>query len=106
MPKKCALTAKRSQFGNRVSHANNKTRRRFEQNLQRLSLFSEVLGRSVRLRISAQALRSVDRKGGFDQLLLTSRKKSLSRNAYRLRNRVKKALAKKVSSDQASSSPG
>ena len=68
MARRCALTGKGVLVGNNVSHANNRTKRRFLPNLQRRRLFSETLGESIRLRISANALRTVERQGGLDGL--------------------------------------
>ena len=65
MARRCALSGKGVMVGNNVSHANNKTRRRFLPNLRRQSLFSETLGESVRLRISANAIRTVEHRGDF-----------------------------------------
>ena len=70
MARRCALTGKGVQTGNNVSHAHNKTRRRFLPNLQVASLLSEALGTSVRMRLSAAAIRTVEHKGGLDAFLL------------------------------------
>ena len=66
MSRRCAITGKGVLTGNNVSHAHNKTRRRFLPNLQVASLYSETLGRSVRLRLTASALRTIEHKGGLD----------------------------------------
>jgi large subunit ribosomal protein L28 len=80
--------------GNNVSHAHNKTRRRFLPNLQVTSLFSEALGKMVRLRISSQALRTIEHKGGLDVFLVAAKDVQLSDNMRRVKKRIKKALAK------------
>ena len=96
MSRRCALTGKGVQTGNNVSHAHNKTRRRFLPNLQKMSLLSEVLGQSVSLRLSASAIRTVEHKGGLDAYLLDSSDDELSTEILRLKKRVKKATAEKA----------
>ena len=81
---------------NNVSHANNKTRRRYLPNLQVASLLSEALGQSVRLRLSTNAIRTVDAKGGIDAFLLDSKDAELNTIALRLKRRIRKAIADKV----------
>lgn len=93
MSKRCALTGKGVQTGNNVSHAHNKTRRRFLPNLQQTSLMSEVLGCSVRVRLSANAIRTVEHKGGLDAYLLGAREDVLSPEMVKLRHRIRKAVA-------------
>ena len=78
--------------GNNVSHANNRTRRRYLPNLQRVSLLSEALGETVRLRISMDALRSVEHRGGLDAFLVKARTSELSLKARRIKRRVQKKL--------------
>jgi large subunit ribosomal protein L28 len=90
MSRVCELTGKGPMTGNNVSHANNKTRRRFLPNLNDVSLQSEALGRAFKFRISAAALRSVDHRGGLDQYLAKAKDTELSANALK----VKKAIAK------------
>ena len=96
MARRCALTGKGVQTGNNVSHAHNKTRRRFLPNLQVASLLSEALGTSVRMRLSAAAIRTVEHKGGLDAFLLTTRADDLSPEILRLKKRVKNAIARKA----------
>ncbi|MEZ7845983.1 MAG: 50S ribosomal protein L28 [Rhodospirillales bacterium] len=96
MARRCALTGKGVQTGNNVSHAHNKTRRRFLPNLQVASLLSEALGTSVRMRLSAAAIRTVEHKGGLDAFLLGTRADSLSPEILRLKKRVKNAIARKA----------
>lgn len=79
--------------GNNVSHAVNRTRRRFLPNLLNVSLISDALGRTVKLRISANALRSVEHRGGLDAFLLKAADADLSVNALALKKEVKAALA-------------
>lgn len=91
MSRRCELTGKGVQTGNNVSHAQNKTRRRFMPNLQQVSLQSEVLGEVVRLRVASSALRTVEKKGGLDAYLLDADDSVLSFKMRRLRRRIAKA---------------
>ncbi|SDO38702.1 large subunit ribosomal protein L28 [Lutimaribacter pacificus] len=91
MSRRCELTGKGPMTGNNVSHANNKTRRRFLPNLNDTTLQSEALGRGVKLRISASALRSVDHRGGLDAYLLKAKDADLSANALKLKKEIIKA---------------
>ena len=91
MSRRCQLTGRGVQTGNNVSHAHNKTRRRFLPNLQMMSLFSEALGKSVRLKVSAYAIRTVERKGGLDAFLLDTRDSDLTPDIRRLKKRIKKS---------------
>jgi large subunit ribosomal protein L28 len=79
--------------GNNVSHALNRTRRRFLPNLLNVSLISDVLNRTVKLRISANALRSVEHRGGLDSFLVKAHDDELSPNALALKKEVRAALA-------------
>ena len=90
MSRVCELTGKGPMTGNNVSHANNKTRRRFLPNLNDVTLQSEALGRGFKFRISAAALRTVDHRGGLDKFLAKAKDTELSSNALK----VKKAIAK------------
>lgn len=90
MSRVCELTGKGPMSGNNVSHANNRTRRRFLPNLNATTLQSEALGRSFKLRISAAALRSVDHRGGLDKYLAKAKDTELSAGALK----IKKAIAK------------
>jgi large subunit ribosomal protein L28 len=92
MSRSCELTGKAVLTGNNVSHANNKTRRRFLPNLCNVTLMSDALKRSVRLRVSAHALRSVEHRGGLDQFLLKAGDVDLSTRARALKREVSKAL--------------
>ncbi|HYE51759.1 MAG TPA: 50S ribosomal protein L28 [Azospirillaceae bacterium] len=96
MARKCAVTGKGLQFGNNVSHANNKSRRRFLPNLQETSLMSDALGTMVRLRLSTAGIRTIEHKGGLDAALLDMRDTELSLEARRVKKRIAKVLAKKA----------
>ncbi len=100
MARRCELSGKGVQSGNNVSHAHNKTRRRFLPNLQNASLTSDALGQIVRLRVTPYALRSVDRKGGLDSYLLATSDDKLSLSARRIKRRVRKAVAASAAADQ------
>lgn len=93
MSRRCELTGKGPMTGNNVSHANNKTRRRFLPNLNDVTLKSEVLNRGVKLRISAAALRTVDHRGGLDKFLLKAKDAELSDRALKLKKEVTSATA-------------
>jgi large subunit ribosomal protein L28 len=88
MARRCTLTGKGVLVGNNVSHANNRTRRRYLPNLQRHRLFSETLGESIRLRISVHALRTVEHQGGLDGFLLGARDADLTGDLRRLKRRI------------------
>ena len=96
MSRRCELTGKPVQYGNRVSHANNKTRRRWLPNLCAVTLMSEVLGKSVHLRVSAHALRTVEHRGGLDAFFAKSHDKELSDRALKLKREIAKAKATHV----------
>lgn len=93
MARRCELTGKGVMTGHHVSHANNKTKRVFRPNLQTVSLASEALGQSLRLRISMNALRSVDRSGGIDAFLMKARNDALSGRALRFKRLIQKKQA-------------
>lgn len=93
MARRCELTGKMAQSGNNVSHANNKSRRRFLPNLCDVSLLSDTLGRTFRLRIAAHALRSVEHRGGLDRFLAKSRDSELSLKARRIKRQIEKIRA-------------
>ena len=96
MSRACELTAKAVMTGNNVSHANNKTRRRFLPNLVNVTLISEALGQNVRLRISTNALRSVEHRGGLDAFLLKADNAELSQRARLLKKQIAKKLAEQT----------
>ncbi|SHJ31782.1 LSU ribosomal protein L28P [Shimia gijangensis] len=93
MSRRCELTGKGPMSGNNVSHAKNRTRRRFLPNLNDVTLQSEILGRGVKLRISAAALRTVDHRGGLDAFMAKSKDEELSANALKVKKEIAKAQA-------------
>ncbi len=90
MSRKCELTGKAPQTGHKVSHSNIKTKRRFLPNLLNVTMMSDALNRSVRLRVSANALKSVDHRGGLDAFLLKAHDGELSPKALGLKRELKK----------------
>jgi len=93
MSRRCELTGKGVQTGNLVSHSNHKTRTRFLPNLVNVTLASDTLARSVRLRVSAAALRSVEHRGGLDAFLVKARDTELSDDVRALKREIVKKLA-------------
>ena len=93
MARRCELTGKAVLTGHNVSHANNKTKRRFLPNLKSVTLLSDALERSVRLRISTNALRTVEHRGGLDAFLVKAHEDDLSPRAQKLRKDVLAKLA-------------
>ena len=93
MSRRCELTGKGAQVGHKVSHSNIKTKRRFLPNLLNVTLISDALGRSVRLRVSANALKSVDHRGGLDAYLAKARDAELSPRALELKRQIAKKRA-------------
>ena len=93
MSRVCELTGKGPMTGNNVSHANNKTRRRYLPNLNDVTLMSEILGRTVKLRISAAALRTVDHRGGLDGFMAKAKADELSTRALKVKKEIDKAVA-------------
>ncbi|MEC7761468.1 MAG: 50S ribosomal protein L28 [Pseudomonadota bacterium] len=93
MSRVCELTGKGPTTGNNVSHANNKTKRRFLPNLNDVSLVSETLGRPIKFRISASALRTVDHRGGLDKFLAKAKDAELSAKALKVKKEIAKAQA-------------
>jgi large subunit ribosomal protein L28 len=96
MSRACELTGKAVMVGNNVSHANNKTKRRFLPNLVQVTLISEALNQNVRLRISANALRSVEHRGGLDAFLAKADAAELSQRARLLKKQIAKKLAEQT----------
>ncbi|MSO90879.1 MAG: 50S ribosomal protein L28 [Acetobacteraceae bacterium] len=94
MSRRCQLTGKTVLAGNNVSHANNKTRRRFLPNLQNYSVLSDVLGGSERMRLSTRAIRTLERNGGIDAFLLGRPNSKLTEDALTLKRRIVRAKAK------------
>ena len=93
MSRRCELTGKSAQVGHKVSHSNIKSKRRFLPNLINVTMISDALGRTVRLRISANALRSVDHRGGLDAFLTKAPDAELSARALDLKRQIAKKLA-------------
>ncbi len=93
MSRVCELSGKSVMSGNNVSHAMNKTRRKFLPNLQQVSLPSETLGRSLRLRVTASAVRSVEHVGGIDKFLLKARDNVLSQRAIKFKKEISSKIA-------------
>lgn len=96
MSRRCELTGKAALVGHRVSHSNIKTKRRFLPNLFNVTMISDALGRSVKLRVSANAIKSVDHRGGLDAFLLKARDNELSPRALELKRQVAKKRAAAV----------
>jgi large subunit ribosomal protein L28 len=99
MSRRCELTGIAVQSGNKVSHSNRRTRTRFLPNLCQVTLISDALGRAVRLRIAAAALRSVEHRGGLDNFLLKARDSELSEGAVALKRQIVKKRAEAEASE-------
>ena len=93
MSRRCELTGKGVQTGNNVSHANNKSRRRFLPNLCNVSLMSDALSQTYSLRVSAHALRTVEHRGGLDAFLAKAKDEELSLQARRIKRQIEKKAA-------------
>ena len=92
MSRRCELTGKGVLTGNKVSHSNIKTRRRYLPNLHKVTLQSEALGRSFRFRVAASALRTVDHRGGLDAFLMKARDTELSDRALKIKQDIAEAV--------------
>jgi len=90
MSRRCELTGKGAQVGHKVSHSNRKTKRRFLPNLLNVTVMSDALGRSVKLRVSANALKTIDHRGGLDAFLLKAKDLELSPRVLELKRQIKK----------------
>jgi large subunit ribosomal protein L28 len=101
MARRCSITGKGVQVGHNVSHANNKTKRRFIPNLQIASLLSDALGSSIRLRLSTHAIRTIELKGGIDAYLTGTADRHLPAEARRLKRRIETAAARKAATASA-----
>ncbi len=88
MTMKCELTGKTFQTGNNVSHAKNRTKRRFMPNLQNISFISEILGQKIQLKVAASTIRTVEKKGGLDDFLLTTPNYKLPQKAKKLKKSI------------------
>ena len=93
MARRCELTGKAPMAGNNVSHANNKTRRRFIPNLQQATMLSEALGKSVTFRVCTNAIRTVEKRGGIDAFLLSAKDADLSPAARATKKEIKATQA-------------
>ena len=95
MSRRCEITGKGVLSGNNVSHANNKTRRRFLPNLQEVSMLSDILNEPIRMRVSTRAMRTVEHNGGIDAFLLSTPNRDLPEEAQTVKRRILRAKAKK-----------
>jgi large subunit ribosomal protein L28 len=102
MSRRCELTAKGPQVGHKVSHSNIKTKRRFLPNLCNVTFMSDALGRNIRLRVSTNALKSVDHNGGLDAFLIKTRAENLSPRALDLKRQIEKKVAASAPAQKAS----
>ena len=93
MARRCDFTGRGVQAGNNVSHAHNRTRRRFLPNLQKCSLLSDALGATIQFRLSTQAIRTIEKRGGLDAYLLSTPNAKLGKKARTAKRRIEKALA-------------
>jgi large subunit ribosomal protein L28 len=93
MAKRCQISGKTVMSGNNVSHANNRTRRRFLPNLQTMRMQSDILGRKISLRVSTSAMRTVEKHGGLDAFLLQARNAELAEEARDLKREISAARA-------------
>ena len=96
MARRCAVTGKGVQTGTHVSHANNKSRRRFLPNLQETSRFSEALGRNISFRVSTNGLRTIEHKGGLDSYLIDARASELAADMRSLKKQVEKIVGERA----------
>lgn len=96
MSRKCQVTGKAVMTGNNVSHAENRTRRRFLPNIQETRLYSEALDRWVAVKVTTNGLRTVEHKGGFDAFLINTAKTKLDRKLRPIKALVEKAIAGKA----------
>ena len=95
MPRRCALSGKAVQYGNNVSHANNKTKRRFMSNLQVASVLSDALGHQVRLRLTPRGIKTIEHNGGIDAYVLGTNDSKLTPEMLTLKRRISAAKARK-----------
>jgi len=93
MSRRCELTGKGAQVGHKVSHSNRKTKRRFLPNLLNVTVMLDSLGRSVKLRVSANALKTIDHRGGLDAFLIKAKDAELSPRVLELKRQIKKKAA-------------
>jgi large subunit ribosomal protein L28 len=95
MSRRCEITGKGVQSGNNVSHANNKTRRRFLPNMQDASVMSDILGAPITLRVTTRGLRTIEHNGGIDSFLLNTSASHLPPEAKAMKRRILRAQARK-----------
>jgi len=93
MSRRCSITGKGVQAGNNVSHAHNKTRRRFLPNVQKTTLLSDALGQAVSLKLTTRAIKTIEKNGGLDAYLMSVRNDKLTEDAQKLKRRIRKAAA-------------
>jgi len=93
MSRRCELTGKAAQVGHRVSHSNRKTKRRFLPNLLNVTMISDSLGRSIKLRVSANAIKTVDHRGGLDAFLVKAKDAELSPQMREVKREIRKKQA-------------
>ncbi len=102
MSRRCQITGKGVLTGNNVSHANNKSRRRFLPNMQQTSMVSDVLGTTVRVRVTTHAIRTIEHNGGLDAFLLSTPNRDLPEPAQVLKRRILRSQAKRAAAASAS----
>jgi large subunit ribosomal protein L28 len=93
MSRRCEITSKGVMSGNKISHAHNKTRRRFLPNIQKVSLISETLGKKINLKLCVSTIRTIEHNGGLDSYLLKTSNKDLSKSALDLKKIILKNVA-------------
>jgi large subunit ribosomal protein L28 len=96
MSRRCQVTGKAVMSGNNVSHAENRTRRRFLPNIQQTRIFSEALDRWVSLKVSTNGLRTIEHRGGLDTMLINTAKTKLEPGLRKIKSQIEKALADKA----------
>ncbi len=94
MSKRCPLTGKTIQFGNNVSHSQRKTRRRFNPNMQEISVISDALGQTVKIKMPVSTLRTIEHNGGLDNYLVKTSNLKLTPEAVALKRQIKKAVTR------------
>ena len=93
MSRRCEVTGRGVQTGNNVSHANNRSRRRWLPNMQRASFLSDILGETIKLRLSTRGIRTIEKKGGLDAFLMETPEDKLGPNLQKLKRRVAEATS-------------
>ena len=101
MSRRCQFTGKGVLSGNNVSHANNKSRRRFLPNMQQTSLMSDILGTTIRVRLTTHAMRTIEHNGGLDSFLLTTPNRDLPAEAQVLKRRISRCQIKRAAAPAA-----